>query len=44
MVGWVLSEISDVLRKIQNGYVRTYALIMLAGVFIGALIIWVVTV
>jgi len=44
LVGWVLSEISDVLRKIQNGYVRTYALIMLAGVFIGALIIWVVTV
>ena len=44
LVGWVLAEISDVLRKIQNGYVRTYALIMLAGVFIGALIIWVVTV
>ncbi len=43
LVGWVLSEISDVLRKIQNGYVRTYALIMLAGIFIGALIIWVVT-
>ena len=43
LVGWVLSEISDVLRKIQNGYVRTYALTMFVGVFIGALILWVVT-
>lgn len=43
LVGWVLTEISDVLRKIQNGYVRTYALLMLASVFLGALIIWVVT-
>jgi NADH-quinone oxidoreductase subunit L len=43
LVGWVLAEISDVLRKVQSGYVRMYALIMLAGVFIGALIIWVVT-
>jgi len=43
-VGWVLGEISDVLRKIQNGYVRTYAFTMLAGVFIGIIIIWVVTV
>ena len=42
-VGWVLGEISDVLRKIQNGYVRTYAFTMLAGVFIGIIIIWVVT-
>ena len=43
LVGWVISEISDVLRKIQNGYVRSYALIMFVGVFIGALILWVVT-
>jgi len=42
-VGWVLGEISDVLRKIQNGYVRTYAFTMLAGVFIGLVIIWVVS-
>ena len=42
-VGWVLGEISDVLRKIQNGYVRTYAFTMLAGVFVGIVIIWVVT-
>ena len=43
LVGWVINEISDVLRKIQNGYVRTYALTMFAGVFIGAVILWVVT-
>ena len=43
LVGWVISEISDVLRKIQNGYVRSYALTMFVGVFIGALILWVVT-
>ena len=42
-VGWLVSEISDVLRKIQNGYVRSYALTMFVGVFIGALILWVVT-
>ncbi len=43
LVGWVIGEVSDVLRKIQNGYVRTYALTMFVGVFIGALILWVVT-
>ena len=43
VVGWVISEVSDVLRKIQNGYVRSYALTMLVGVFIGAVILWVVT-
>jgi len=43
LVGWVISEVSDVLRKIQNGYVRSYALTMLVGVFIGAVILWVVT-
>ena len=43
LVGWLLSEISDVLRKLQNGYVRTYALIMFIGVFIGVLVLWVVT-
>ena len=42
-VAWVLNEVSDVLRKIQNGYVRSYALTMLIGVFIGAVILWVVT-
>ena len=43
LVGWVISEVSDVLRKIQNGYVRSYALTMFVGVFIGAVILWVVT-
>jgi len=43
LVGWVLTEISDVLRKVQSGYVRTYALVMVVGLFLGALIIWVVT-
>jgi NADH-quinone oxidoreductase subunit L len=43
LVGWLVNEISDVLRKIQNGYVRTYALIMFVGVLTGALILWVVT-
>ena len=43
LVGWFVSEISDVLRKVQNGYVRSYALTMFIGVFIGALILWVVT-
>jgi len=43
IVGWVIGEVSDVLRKIQNGYVRSYALTMFVGVFIGALILWVVT-
>jgi NADH-quinone oxidoreductase subunit L len=43
LVGWVLTEISDVLRKVQNGYVRTYALVMVVGVFLSALVIWVVT-
>ncbi len=43
LVGWVIGEVSDVLRKLQNGYVRTYALTMFVGVFIGALILWVVT-
>ncbi len=42
-VGWLIAEISDVLRKIQNGYVRTYALTMFIGVFLAALILWVVT-
>ncbi len=42
-VGWLLQEVSDVLRKLQNGYVRSYALIMFFGVFIGAVILWVVT-
>ncbi|MEJ0014223.1 MAG: NADH-quinone oxidoreductase subunit L [Actinomycetota bacterium] len=43
LVGWLANEISDVLRKVQNGYVRSYALTMFVGVFIGALILWVVT-
>jgi NADH-quinone oxidoreductase subunit L len=43
LVGWLVNEISDVLRKVQNGYVRSYALTMFIGVFIGALILWVVT-
>ena len=43
LVGRILSEVSDVVRKIQNGYVRSYALTMLVGVFIGVVILWVVT-
>lgn len=43
LVGWLINEISDVLRKIQNGYVRSYALMMLIGVFICVLILWMVT-
>jgi NADH-quinone oxidoreductase subunit L len=43
LVAWVLSEVSDVLRKVQNGYVRSYALTMLVGVFIGVVVLWVVT-
>ena len=43
LVSWVLSEVSDVLRKVQNGYVRSYAFTMLVGVFIGVVVLWVVT-
>jgi len=43
LVAGTIHEISDVLRKVQTGYVRSYALIMFVGVFIGALILWVVT-
>ena len=42
-VGWFFNEVSDVLRKVQNGYVRSYAFVMFIGVFIGAVILWVVT-
>jgi NADH-quinone oxidoreductase subunit L len=43
LVGWLINEISDVLRKIQNGYVRSYALMMIIGVFICVFILWMVT-
>ena len=43
LVGWVVQEISDVLKKLQNGYVRSYALMMIVGVFICAFILWAVT-
>lgn len=44
LVGWVVQEVSDVLKKIQNGYVRSYALMMIIGVFICAFVLWVVTI
>ena len=43
LVGWVVQEISDVLKKLQNGYVRSYALMMIVGVFICAFTLWAVT-
>ena len=43
LVGWVVQEISDVFKKIQNGYVRSYALMMIVGVFICAFVLWAVT-
>jgi NADH-quinone oxidoreductase subunit L len=43
LVGWVISEISNALRGIQNGYVRSYALMMLIGLFISVFVLWAVT-
>ena len=42
-VGWVIQTISSALRSIQNGYVRSYALIMVLGVLALVTAIWMVT-
>jgi len=42
-VGFTLGATSQGLRKIQNGYARTYALVMLVGVLALAATIWMVT-
>ena len=42
-VGWVLSYISVSLKKVQNGYVRSYALLMTVGAIALLATIWLVT-
>ena len=42
-VGWTLAYISTSLKKIQNGYVRSYALLMTAGAIALLATIWLVT-
>ena len=42
-VGWVIQTTSSALRSIQNGYVRSYALIMVLGVLALVTAIWMVT-
>ena len=42
-VGWTLSYFSTSLKKVQNGYVRSYALLMTAGAIALLATIWVVT-
>jgi len=42
-VGFTLGTTSQAVRKIQNGYARTYALVMLVGVLALAATIWMVT-
>jgi NADH-quinone oxidoreductase subunit L len=41
-VGSFLSATSDALRKVQNGFVRSYALLMLAGLVITVIAVWVI--
>lgn len=43
MVGWVIQTSSTALRAIQNGYVRSYALIMVLGVLALVTAVWLVT-
>jgi NADH-quinone oxidoreductase subunit L len=42
-VGFTLATISGWVRKVQNGYVRTYALVMLVGLLALIATIWMVT-
>jgi len=42
-VGWTLGAISTAMRKIQNGFVRSYSLLMLLGVLVLVFTIWLVT-
>ena len=41
-VGNFLAATSDALRKVQNGFVRSYALLMLAGLVITVIAVWVI--
>ena len=41
-VGSFLGATSDALRKVQNGFVRSYALVMLAGLVITVIAVWVI--
>ena len=43
LVGWVVQISASNLRSIQNGYVRSYALIMVLGVIALIAAVWVVT-
>ena len=42
-VGWIALTTATALKKLQNGYVRTYALNMVVGVVALIATIWVVT-
>jgi NADH-quinone oxidoreductase subunit L len=42
-VGWTLNTISSAARSIQNGYVRSYALIMVLGTLALVATVWLVT-
>ena len=42
-VGWLLGYFSNSLKKVQNGYVRSYALLMTAGAIALLATIWLVT-
>ena len=43
LVGWLVQTIASSTRSIQNGYVRSYALIMVLGVIALLVSIWMVT-
>jgi NADH-quinone oxidoreductase subunit L len=43
VVGWVVQFSGSSLRNIQNGYVRSYALIMVLGVLALVAAVWMVT-
>ena len=42
-VGRVINSSGTVLRSLQSGYVRSYALMMIIGVFVLVGVVWVVT-
>jgi NADH-quinone oxidoreductase subunit L len=43
MVGWIIQTCASAIRGIQNGYVRSYALIMVLGVLALVTAVWMVT-
>jgi NADH-quinone oxidoreductase subunit L len=43
LVGWVVQISASNLRNIQNGYVRSYALIMVLGIIALIAAVWMVT-